>query len=172
MGDRVCIDCISMLREDEGCLLGSSSKLMALVHGETLPGKYVPARPFRINSGPIHSYIMMADGSTKYLSEVVAGDIVKVVSLGDQGQLLHRGVTVGRCKIEPRPMLLIEFLDVRESTRGQIFLQQAETVRLVSTNHGVATSVTDLKVGDKICVVSNMLGTHVGRRIVGNVNEK
>lgn len=192
MGDRVCIDCISILKENEGCLIGSSSKLMAFIHGETLPGEYVPARPFRVNCGPVHSYIMMADGSTKYLSEVVAGDSVKIVSTSDSsGQLESRAVTVGRCKIEPRPMILVEFMDEKTGSMGQIFLQQAETVRLMSPRldapddvgvndvsrrlwrkHHVVRPVTDLKVGEKIYVAVNEFGTHVGKRIVSNVRER
>ena len=29
------------------------------------------ARPFRVNAGPVHSYVLMADGSTKYLSGII-----------------------------------------------------------------------------------------------------
>ena len=135
----------------------------------------------------------MADGSTKYLSEIRAGDSVKIVSADEAGFLTSRSVTVGRCKIEPRPMLLVEFIDDGTSNQGQIFLQQAETVRLMSpissnsdTNNGhnddhigvptgryhVAKSVTDLKIGDKISVMSSQLGTHVGKRIISAVEEK
>lgn len=32
------------------------------------------SRPFRINAGPVHSYALLGDGSTKYLSELCAGD--------------------------------------------------------------------------------------------------
>ena len=37
---------------------------------------FVPPRPFRVNAGPVHAYVLMADGSTKYLSECRAGDEV------------------------------------------------------------------------------------------------
>ena len=53
-----------------GCLLGSSAKLLALVLAETAASGYVPPRPFRVNAGPVHQYVLMADGSTRYLSEV------------------------------------------------------------------------------------------------------
>ncbi|CAM9935578.1 unnamed protein product, partial [Sphacelaria rigidula] len=33
-------------------------------------------RPFRVNAGPVHSYALLADGSTKYLAELTAGDQV------------------------------------------------------------------------------------------------
>lgn len=37
-------------------------------------------RPFRINAGPVHSYTLLADGSTKYLAELEAGDQVSSAS--------------------------------------------------------------------------------------------
>lgn len=157
IGDRVCIDLIQLLRDGEGLLIGSSAKLLALVHGETFEGEYVPSRPFRVNAGPVHSYILMADGSTKYLSELKAGDSVKVVdgasssisaSVADvdgngsgHGGMKWRAVIVGRCKIESRPMLIVTYKypstfntihqNMKDVHEGQIFLQQAETVRMI-----------------------------------------
>jgi 3-dehydroquinate synthase II len=198
IGDRVCLDLIQMLRLGEGLLIGSSAKILALVHGETFEGDYVPSRPFRVNAGPVHSYVLMADGSTKYLSEVKAGDSVKVVdagALGKEGILKGRAVTVGRCKIESRPMLMISYQNRENITSdicnsvpagsdctGQIFLQQAETVRLIcpdetslSANRDrrsfKAVSVTKIAVGDVIFVLKNELGTHVGNRVSAKVVE-
>ena len=53
VGDRVALDFTSLLRMGEGGLVGSSAKLLALVHGETIEGTLVPARPFRVNAGPV-----------------------------------------------------------------------------------------------------------------------
>lgn len=150
VGDRVCVDLIRNLAAGEGLLVGSSSKLLCLVHGETYEGDFVPPRPFRVNAGPVHSYVLMADKSTKYLTELRAGDTVAVVS-GAAGINTHvnccienhtcfcagssvtwRPITVGRCKIETRPMLLFEFMASTTNCRGTIFLQQAETVRFIS----------------------------------------
>ena len=47
------LDFTSLLRQGEGALVGSSAKLLALVHGETIEGELVPARPFRVNAGPV-----------------------------------------------------------------------------------------------------------------------
>jgi 3-dehydroquinate synthase II len=166
IGDRVCIDLIQLLKDGEGLFIGSSAKLLALVHGETFEGEYVPSRPFRVNAGPVHSYVLMADGSTKYLSELKAGDSVKVVdgtgggvSDGKSGQqvaLKWRAVTVGRCKIESRPTLIVTYKYTSTSRVsdplnqnhdlvnkvfvGQIFLQQAETVRLICPFPNTSTS--------------------------------
>lgn len=165
MGDRVCIDLVQMLEVGEGLLVGSSASLLVLVHGETLKSQFVPPRPFRVNAGPVHSYVMMADGSTKYLSELVAGDEVLVVS-----PTSSRVVSVGRLKIEPRPLLLVRYGD-DIGRSGQVFLQQAETVRFVS-NLENPTSVTHIEAGMKILGAAAGAGRHIGNIISSDVEEK
>lgn len=44
IGDRVCVDLIQSLKAGEGMLVGSSAKLLALVHAETFETGFVPAR--------------------------------------------------------------------------------------------------------------------------------
>nr|AIF18504.1 3-dehydroquinate synthase [uncultured marine group II/III euryarchaeote KM3_83_B05] len=165
VGDRVCVDLVQMLEIGEGVLVGSSAALLVLVHGETLSSQFVPPRPFRINAGPVHSYILMADGSTKYLSELVAGDEVLVVSPSGS-----RAVAVGRLKIEPRPLLLVRFNSTQYG-EGQLFLQQAETVRLV-LNLEKTASVTHLEAGMNILGATATAGRHIGQAISGDVEEK
>ena len=70
VGERVCIDLIERLEVGEGMIIGSNASLLALVHGETIESHFVPTRPFRVNAGSIHSYVLMSDNSTKYLSAV------------------------------------------------------------------------------------------------------
>ncbi|EOD30510.1 hypothetical protein EMIHUDRAFT_232870 [Emiliania huxleyi CCMP1516] len=169
VGDRVALDFTSLLRQGEGALVGSSAKLLALVHGETIEGELVPARPFRVNAGPVHSYVLLADGRTKYLEEVVAGD--RVLAADARGG--SRPLTVGRCKVEPRPLLLVSF-EV-EGAKGQVFLQQAETVRLLVEGGGgevSARSVTEVRPGDRLVVRQSRRGTHVGRQIEASVEER
>jgi len=169
VGDRVCLDFTRLLDEGEGCLVGSSAKLLALVLGETAPSGFVPPRPFRCNAGPVHSYVMLADGSTKYLSEVVAGEELLIVRNPD-GRT--RPMAIGRCKCEPRPLLKVAFeLPHGASNRGQIFLQQAETVRLGRAVGG-GVSVTRAKPGDAITIRATGRGTHVGRAIAAQVTER
>ena len=165
MGDRVCVDLVQMLEIGEGVLVGSNASLLTLVHGETLSSQFVPPRPFRINAGPVHSYILMADNSTKYLSELVAGDEVLVVSPTGS-----RAVAVGRLKIEPRPLLLVRFNNVQFG-EGQLFLQQAETVRLVLKLEKTV-SVTHLEAGMNILGAAGTAGRHIGQAISGDVEEK
>ena len=141
------------------------------MHGETIQGAVVPARPFRVNAGPVHSYILLANGRTKYLEEVRAGDEVLVVDAHGNS----RALTVGRCKVEPRPLLMLSFeVEGDGGAKGQVFLQQAETVRvLVEEEDGTfaARSVTELKVGERLRLRRTEQGTHVGRTISARVEE-
>src|SRR5512136_773995 len=104
LGDRVCVDTCSLLRDGEGMLVGNAASGLFLVHAETIESGYVAARPFRVNAGPVHAYILLPDGKTKYLSELRAGDEVLVADA--QGRT--RAAIVGRLKIERRPLVLIE----------------------------------------------------------------
>uniref|UniRef100_A0A7S0KZ43 3-dehydroquinate synthase n=1 Tax=Coccolithus braarudii TaxID=221442 RepID=A0A7S0KZ43_9EUKA len=173
VGDRVALDFTSLLRMGEGALVGSSAKLLSLVHGETIQGTLVPARPFRVNAGPVHSYILLAGSSAisarvKYLEEVRPGDNVQIVDAHGNA----RSLTVGRCKIEPRPLLQISF--EADGASGQVFLQQAETVRMLveSGDELQARSVTEIQVGDRLRVRRTVKGTHVGRAISARVEER
>jgi 3-dehydroquinate synthase II len=170
VGDRVCVDLVQNLELGEGLLIGSSSNALCLVHGETIESDFVPPRPFRVNAGPVHSYILLADGSTRYLCELEAGDEVLVTSISGS-----RSVAVGRLKIEQRPLLLARFRTKNNSgeddVEGQIFLQQAETVRLV----GVSTetpSITHIQAGELVLGSVGGAGRHLGRPIGSEVEER
>tara|TARA_B100000614_G_scaffold261919_1_gene293263 strand:+ start:9565 stop:10539 length:975 start_codon:yes stop_codon:yes gene_type:complete len=166
VGDRVCVDLTSMLEQEEGMIVGSSSKSMVLVHGETVESEFVPTRPFRVNAGAAHSYIMMADGTTSYLSELKMGDEVLVVnSNGDS-----RNCVVGRVKIEKRPFILFRWKNENYNEAG-VLLQQAETVRLISESRGLV-SVTELVPGMKLLGWNGGAGRHVGQTISAEVDEK
>ena len=166
VGDRVCVDLTSLLEPGEGMIVGSSSKSMVLVHGETVESEFVPTRPFRVNAGASHSYIMMADGSTSYLSELKMGDEVLVVnSKGDS-----RSCVVGRVKIEKRPFILFRWKNENDNEAG-VLLQQAETVRLISESRGLV-SVTELVPGVKLLGWNGGAGRHVGQTISAEVDER
>lgn len=181
VGDRVAIDFTRLLRKGEGALVGSSASALALVHGETLPSELVAQRPFRVNAGPVHAYCLLADGRTKYLCELVPGDNVLVVDANAQ---TARAVAVGRLKIETRPHLLVSFSSCATQSEqaadcGQLFLQQAETVRLLVANRDddaipqwTAKSVTRLFPGDAIAVSFARYGTHCGYAVPALVVEK
>ena len=166
VGDRVCVDLTSMLDQEEGMIVGSSSKSMVLVHGETVESEFVPTRPFRVNAGAAHSYIMMADGTTSYLSELKMGDEVMVVNSNGAS----RNCVVGRVKIEKRPFILFRWKNENYNEAG-VLLQQAETVRLISESRELV-SVTELVPGMKLLGWNGGAGRHVGRTISAEVDEK
>ena len=165
VGERYCIDLVCLISEGEGMLIGSSSSSLSLVHGEVIDSDFVPARPFRVNAGPPHSYILMADGKTKYLSELISGDNVMLVS--ENGSM--RSATIGRLKIEKRPFLRI-YWENDYQISNSIFLQQAETVRILS-RVGVVKSVTELKIGDTILCHESNHSRHIGNKVSINSRE-
>lgn len=168
LGHRVCVDTISMLKKGQGMLIGNSSAFSFLVHAETESNPYVAARPFRVNAGAVHAYAQMPGDKTTYLEELSAGTEVLIVDADGSTSI----ATVGRVKVEVRPMLLIK-AEVKTPDgikQGQVFLQNAETIRVVS-DKGEPVSVVTLKVGDKIMVKTDEAGRHFGMRIKEEIKE-
>lgn len=165
LGDRVCVDTCSLLRTGEGMLVGNSASGLFLIHAETVESGYVAARPFRVNAGPVHAYIYLPDGTTKYLSELSAGD--EVLAVDSEGRT--RSVIVGRLKVERRPLLLVEAN--AEGRRVTAIVQNAETIRFV-TPGGKALSVAELKVDDEVLLRTEEGGRHFGMRIQETIVER
>lgn len=164
LGDRVCVDTISVLSENEGLLIGSQSDFLFLVCSENLKTEYSEARPFRVNAGAVHSYVLCGSETTKYLSEIKSG--VSVLCADSNGNT--REAVTGRAKTELRPMILIEAKVC--GVFGTVILQNAETVRLASNEKPV--SVSDLKEGDKVLVRLEKSGRHFGRAVNETITEK
>ncbi|GJN08947.1 hypothetical protein PR202_ga26908 [Eleusine coracana subsp. coracana] len=146
MGDRVCVDLCSIMRPGEGLLVcvylslvtvGSYARGMFLVHSECLETNYIASRPFRVNAGPVHAYVTVPGGKTSYLSELRSGKEVIVV---DQNGLWRTAI-VGRVKIESRPLILVEAKENSGDDIYSIFLQNAETVALITPGSGNSFSV-------------------------------
>ncbi len=164
MGDRVCIDTCSILSEGEGMLVGSQSSCLFLIHSESLESKFVNARPFRVNAGPVHSYILSPGGRTSYLSELKSGMQLPAVKTDGTS----RNVTVGRVKIERRPLLLISAaVDGEECS---IILQNAETVNLCTLSGHIP--VTGIKKGDSVVICRQEGARHFGMRVNETVFER
>jgi len=211
IADRICLDFVQTLKEEEGCWIGSSAKIMALLLSENSRSSSVPTRPFRINAGPVHSYVVMGDGSTtKYLCEVSAGDAISIYNTHTQ---TSRPVVIGRIKEELRPCLIIDVSSSppneshaqsqsqpqqeetmntgsrsSSSSSGQLFVQQAETVRFGQPD-GNYTRVTDLQVPrrntrkqqdnnnnnnttETLLLRITTAGTHIGKIYSGKVQER
>ena len=166
VGDRACVDTTSRLEVGEGMLVGSRGGFFFLVHGETIPSEYIATRPFRVNAGAVHSYTLSSDGRTRYLSELEPPDKVTIVGTGGD----TRDASVGRIKIERRPLVLV---DARSATgSGAVILQKAETIRLVRPG-GEAVSVTELKAGDVVLVHAEAAkARHFGGEVDEHIEEK
>ena len=159
MGTRVCIDTSDIMKEGEGLLVGTSSQSMILVQSEVAENKYVASRPFRVNAGTVALYTLQPNEKTNYLAELSAGSSVLIVNR--EGKV--RESIVSRCKIEKRPLILIEAI-IGEKI-AKVLLQNAETIRLVQKSGSVA--VTDIKIGDKILAKIDETARHFGMAIEG-----
>ena len=166
VGDRVCIDTASILKNDEGMLIGSGSTVLFFILGETIESKFSAPRPFRVNAGPVHNYVLLPDGKTQYLIELMGGsEILLIDSIG-----VPRKAIVGRVKVEKRPLTLVK-VKLGEII-GHILVQNAETIRFMNPS-GEGISVKDLKIGDEILVhLSEEVGRHFGIGVKEFIIEK
>lgn len=166
VGERVCVDTASMMAYGEGLLVGSMSKFLFLIHNESIGSSFTSPRPFRVNAGAVHCYTIIPDGTTKYLSELEAG--VEILIVSDKG--VSRSSTVGRSKIETRPLKLIRAESGGEI--GSVIVQNAETIRLVSKDRKLIAA-TDVKIGDEIIVsIRPSTGRHFGMQVDEFIIEK
>ena len=160
MGERVCIDTVSMLAEGEGMLVGNKSNFLFLIHNESIGSSFTSPRPFRVNAGAVHCYTITPDGRTKYLSELESGSQVLIVNTKGEARM----VGVGRAKIESRPLRLFRAA-INDDEMGTIIVQNAETIRFLNDS-GQILPVTHAKRGDKILVYSiPSVGRHFGMEV-------
>jgi 3-dehydroquinate synthase II len=165
-GERVCVDTASMLTTGEGMLVGSRSNFMFLVHNESEGSAFTSPRPFRVNAGAIYCYTITPGGKTKYLSEMESGTEILIVN--KEG--ITRRVTVGRSKIETRPLKLVR--GEINGEVGTVILQNAETITFMTTDAKLIP-VTELKVGDEILGCANpQTGRHFGIEVDEYIIEK
>jgi 3-amino-4-hydroxybenzoic acid synthase len=155
-GERACVDTCTYLGQDEGILVGSRSKGMVLCVSETHPLPYMPTRPFRVNAGAIMSYTLADHEHTRYLSELVAGGTVLAVRADGRS----RRVTVGRVKIERRPLLSIDAV-AESGERVNLIVQDDWHVRILGPGAAVLNS-TELRAGDEILGYLPGRDRHVG----------
>lgn len=168
LGHRVCADTLSLFRRGQGILVGNSSAFTFLVHAETEHNEYVAARPFRVNAGAVHAYAILPRDRTCYLGELKAGqELLTVDYRGDTGL-----ATLGRVKIEVRPMLLVEAEANGPDgpVKGTVFLQNAETIRLTAPD-GTPLSVVGLKPGDEVLCRLDVAGRHFGMAVREEIME-
>lgn len=165
MGDRACIDTCSLLEKGEGMLVGSKADGLVLVHAETVETQYVKSRPFRVNAGAVHSYVLDRDNKTRYISDLSGGDSAFVVKANGS----CRVVTIGRVKIETRPLAIVELK--RGNRNLNVVLQDAETIRLVKAD-GEPVSIKELKKGDRVLAYLAGQARHFGMAIEEKLIER
>lgn len=165
IGDRVCVDTCTLIEGSRGMLVGNSSAGMFLVCAENVPNPYVLPRPFRVNAGGVHSYCRLPGGRTAYLSELSTGSEVLLVSEAGEGET----ATVGRVKVERRPLLLVRATSPSGADHS-VILQNAETIRLVGPG-GATISVAKLCEGDAVLLAEEKAGRHFGVAVEETIRE-
>ncbi len=164
VGDRVLVDTTSLLAPEEGMLVGSAAAFLFHVASEAAGSTFSRPRPFRVNAGSAHSYVLMADGTTRYLAELGPGD--GVLAVRPDGSA--RTVRVGRLKVERRPLVLVGA--TVDGVVRTVFLQEAETVRLSGPTGRRPT--TGLVPGEKVVGVRLPPGRHLGTAVEETVEER
>jgi 3-dehydroquinate synthase II len=154
-GARVCVDTCDLMVPGEGMLIGVQAAGFFLVEAEVQENPYVQSRPFRVNAGSLSMYTLESQQKTRYLSELKAGDEVLIVNKNGKTRI----GTVGRVKIELRPLILIE-AEV-QGKKIKTILQNAETIRLVTPKG--SKPVAELKSGDEVLThLASSGGRHFG----------
>ncbi|PXA04447.1 3-dehydroquinate synthase [Coraliomargarita sinensis] len=164
-GTRVCLDLADRLEPEEGLLLGDTGHGYLLVLSENQSSETYPPRPFRVNCGAIHHYLLGENEKTRYLSDLTPEMSVMVVHAGSGAQ---RMVPIGRIKIEKRPLLRI--IARYAGKRISATLQQADSVRLMR-QAGEVVDVKSVQPGDSVCFLSDQPGRHLGERIEEDIQE-
>jgi 3-amino-4-hydroxybenzoic acid synthase len=156
LGDRVCVDTCTHFAEDEGILVGSYSTGFILCCSETHPLPYMPTRPFRVNAGALHSYVLGPQNRTNYLSELRSGSTTLAVNADGK----TRRVVVGRAKMESRPLLTITARSA-DGVQVSLTVQDDWHVRVLGPGAKVL-NVTELQAGDELLGYLATDQRHVG----------
>ncbi len=154
IGARVCVDTCNLMSKGEGMLVGCQSSGLFLIQAETEESLHVASRPFRVNAGPVSSYIAVSPQKTQYLCELEGGDDLLVV---DRTGRTRREI-VGRIKIELRPFTLV--VCEHEGNSYKSIVQTAETVRYVTKDGSKAA--TEIAEGDEVILSVTKGGRHFG----------
>jgi 3-amino-4-hydroxybenzoic acid synthase len=116
----------------------------------------MPTRPFRVNAGAVMSYTLDAGGRTRYLTELESGATVLAVD----AKGATRVVTVGRAKIESRPLLAIDAV-ADDGRRVNLVVQNDWHVRILGPG-GVVLNSTELTAADRVLGYLPTQDRHVG----------
>lgn len=164
MGFRGCIDTTSLLGQDEGMLVGSTSSGGILVCSETHFLPYMKLRPFRVNAGAVHSYIWMFDDRVEYITDLEVGS--RAMAVSTKGKV--REASVGRVKIEVRPLLLIQ--GRVQDQRLNVVLQDDWHIRVMGID-GKPRNATLVSPGEELLAYLDSPGRHVGIKVEETIIE-
>lgn len=165
MGARACIDTTGLMTQEEGMIVGSTSSGGVFVCSETHYLPYMNLRPFRVNAGAVHSYVWMPDNAAEYLTDLQAGS--KVLCVNTRGE--SRVLTVGRIKIEMRPLLLI--LGGAGGQEINVIVQDDWHIRLMGVG-GHPLNATTIVPGTELLAYVCEPGRHVGIKVDETIIEK
>ena len=169
LGHRACVDTTTLMTAEEGMIVGSTGWGGLFVCSETHHLPHMNLREFRVNAGAVHSYIWGPNNFACYLSELCAGSELLVVDVRGN----TRVVTVGRVKLERRPLILIRSKVHKDGSEIFIntFLQNDWHVRVMGADHQVRNS-TLLHPGDRLLAFTDVPGRHTGIKVSETIVEK
>lgn len=165
MGVRACVDTTGLMGRDEGMIVGSTSSGGIFVCSETHFLPYMNLRPFRVNAGAVHSYIWMPNNAAEYLTDLAAGS--RVLCVDTEGRT--RTLTVGRVKVEVRPLLLIEGEAAGQSLN--VIVQDDWHIRLMGADKQ-PRNATEVRPGDELLSYVCKPGRHVGLAVEETIIER
>ena len=169
LGHRVCVDTTTLMTPEDGMIVGSTGWGGIFVCSETHYLPHMNLREFRVNAGAVHSYIWGPNNIAGYLSELRAGSEVLAVDVNGNSRV----VTVGRVKVERRPLILIKSRVQRDGQEIFIntFLQNDWHVRVMGADRKVRNS-TLLRPGEKLLAFTDTPGRHTGIRVTETIVER
>ena len=168
LGHRVCIDTTTLMTPEEGMIIGSTGWGGIFVCSETHYLPHMNLREFRINAGGVHSYVWGPDNIAVYLNDLRAGDSVLAVDIHGT----TRTITVGRLKIERRPLLMIKSRVRNDGQESFIntFVQNDWHVRVMGADGKVRNS-TLVQPGEKLLAYADVPGRHTGIKVTESIVE-
>jgi 3-amino-4-hydroxybenzoic acid synthase len=165
MGYRACIDSTTIMKQNEGMLVGSTANGGLLLSSETHFLPYMELRPFRVNAGAVHSYVWAPGDKTAYITELRGGK--KVLCVDTEGNT--REITVGRVKIEIRPLLKIEV--EAQGVRINAMVQDDWHIRIFGGD-GTPRNASAIRLEDDLLAYISGGARHVGIKIDEMLEEK
>jgi 3-dehydroquinate synthase II len=164
-GTRVCLDFIDILAPDEGIYIGNTGHGYMMVLSENRKTTTYPPRPFRINAGGIHQYLLLEDNVTCYLCDLQPG--VKIPIYNPEHN--QRLISIGRIKVEKRKLSRMSC--TFEDKNISVTVQVSDSIYFLGKDNK-PTEFLSLKPGDLIRCQADEPGRHLGEHLIEYIEEK